>query len=125
MAAPILVSLTDFKRLLPADADPAADADLTLFLLATDELVASIAGPLTGPIPARWRVAARIIAVHLWDHWQGAVPVPYNGGSDETLLLTGFAIPRAARELLVVPKPLGSRGPAFSFPEPSYCWPVQ
>lgn len=122
----VLVSLTEFKRLLRDEAlDATNDPDLTLFLLATDELVAEIVGPLTEPIPARWRVAARMIAVHLWDHWQGAVPVSFQGGSDETLLLTGFAIPRAARELLVVTKPLAARGPAFSFPEPSYLWPVQ
>jgi hypothetical protein len=120
---PVLLSVEDARRIMRGQADDTTDADLLLFLEATDEVVEEIAGPLTEPIPQRWRLAGRIIFEHLWDHWQGAVPTQYEGGTDESLVPTGFAIPRAAQELLLVPKRAAARAPQFSFPEPSYVWP--
>lgn len=120
--APILLSHAEFRRLLGPKASDSDTNDLTLYLRATDELVASIVGPLTGPIPARWHAAARLIAVNLWDHWQGAVPEPYQTGSDgDAGVPFGVAIPAAAQELL---KPPGApkAGPQFSFPAPAL-WP--
>lgn len=120
--APILVNVDDFRRLVRGRADDDTRTDLLLFLHATDEVVAEIVGPLTGPIPNRWRLAGRIIAEHLWDHWEGAVPTDYQGGTDTEALFSGFAVPRAAQELLVSPNPAAARVPTFSFPEPA-CWP--
>lgn len=120
---PVLVSLTDARRILRGQADSADTDDLLLFLRATDKLVIEIMGSLPAVIPPTWHLAARIIFEHLWDHWQGAVPTEYEAGSDTDVVMAGFAIPRAARELLLPPKPLTARGPSFSFPEPTYLWP--
>lgn len=130
---PRLVSLTDARRILEGRADEDTDDDLLLFLHATDEVVEEIVGPLGETVPFRYILAARIIFEHLWDHWQGAVPVPFQSGTGETALLSGFAIPNAARELLLVPTQSTVAGstptaaaPRFAFPEPPPCgwtWP--
>lgn len=118
---PVLLTTTEFRRIMQGQADDAEEADLRLFLQATDEVVAGIVGPLVEPIPSRWRLAARIIAEHLWDHWQGAVPTNYQGGSDLEVSASGFAVPRAALELLKQDRVIS--GPLYSFPLPNP-WPA-
>ncbi len=101
--AATLLDPSEFRRLLRGHADGTPDEDLRLYLRATDEAVAAEVGALSGvnPVPALWRQAARIIAEHLWDRWQGAAPVPLQSGADESGVFgRGFAIPAAARELL-------------------------
>lgn len=119
---PVLVSVTTFQRIVGDAGRDTADEDLLLFLKATDEVVTGIVGPLdrTVPIPSRWRLAARIIAAHLWDHWQGAVPANYQAGTDEGVSLSGFAVPKAARELLATESGATPRG---SFPTDVPVWP--
>lgn len=127
-AAPVLLS--------PEHVDPELDQYLAVLserrrrqlLLAVDELVEQITGPLPAPdlIPARYREAAVIIALHLTDRFQGAIPASFQGGTDvdgTSGTYAGFAIPRAARELLVVRQASAARGPAGSFPA-AQPWPA-
>jgi hypothetical protein len=123
MTEPVLVSVTDFQRIVRGSAANADVNDLNLLLVATDEVVADVVGSLAGPIPARWRIAARIIAAHLWDFWEGAVPEDYQAGTDnEPGALSGFAIPRAAMDLLK-PERLARVQPRFDFPPARGRWP--
>jgi hypothetical protein len=63
-------------------------------------LVTYVAGWGT-QVPAAIGLAARIILQHLWDTQRGSVSLPMQGGDEMAMLPgMGFAIPRAAAELL-------------------------
>jgi ABC-type dipeptide/oligopeptide/nickel transport system ATPase component len=55
----------------------------------------------TVPLRATVKQAAAYVLQHAWESQQGAVPVPYQSGSDETFTISrGFFVPNRAKELL-------------------------
>lgn len=111
-----LLSVADVRQLLRGNADGPVegepydggrfvpDSRLLQYARVADEIVESVVGPLgEPPYRATWLEAASIIVVHLWDRYTGAVPEPLGAGSDDDGAAgRGFAIPRAALELLKV-----------------------
>jgi hypothetical protein len=63
--------------------------------------VSSVRLTYTVPLLATVKQAAAYVLQHAWESQQGAVPVPYQSGADETFTTSrGFFVPNRAKELL-------------------------